>query len=150
MTTQQAAEARARQRAPAFQESNVESAFVFAPPHRMEGRLRNAGEADATVWHARLHREAPGAAPAGMRAIYPSGSSEPSAPVLVPHGIDLGLVFDSGVLRGVAAERLTIVLEYEDDAGFAWMADIVLRRKNTDAHGRQRWTVRKTSSRMTG
>jgi hypothetical protein len=141
-------EARARQRAPTFVKSKSQPAFVFIEPNRMEGRLRNMGESDATVTLARLHRDGPGAAPGSMRAIYPSRQSEPTVPVLIPHGIDLGLVFDNAVLRGVASESLTLVLQYDDDGGFTWSAEISLRRKGKDAQDRQVWVLSEVSSRM--
>lgn len=144
----QASEARARQRAPRFEQSTVDRFFSFAAPHRMEGRLRNVGESAALVGHARLHRDRLGAAPGGVKAIYPSGSSSSELPVEVPTGIDVGLVFDNAVLTGVESERLVVTLEYEDDSGFQWKAEVSLHRRGSDHLDRQLWRVGDVTSRM--
>jgi hypothetical protein len=83
----------------------------------VDAETHRDGESTATVIFARLHRDGPGAANGGIRAIYPSRESEATIPVDIPHGIDLGLVFDHAVMRSVTAEPLTVVLEYRDDRG---------------------------------
>ncbi|HMJ34341.1 MAG TPA: hypothetical protein VK501_10510 [Baekduia sp.] len=144
----QSAEVRARQRAPRLEQSTAAPFFSFAEPHRMEGRLKNTGESAASVSHVRLHREGGGAVPGGIRSIYPSGSSSPELPADVPPGIDLGLVFDHAVLTGVANEQLIVVLEYEDDSGFHWKAEVPLHRHGKDHLDHQRWRVGDATARM--
>jgi hypothetical protein len=142
------AELRARQRAPAFTASRADALFVFLEPHRMEGRLRNDGESEASVTLARLHRDPPGAVNGGTRAIYSSRETEPSIPVAIAHGVELGLVFDNAALSGLRDEPLTLDVHYIDDSQFEWISEIALHRDGTDVHGRHTWRVREITSRM--
>jgi hypothetical protein len=68
--------------------------------------------------------------------------------VEVPAGIDIGLVFDNAVLTGVENERLVVTLEYEDDSGFQWKAEVSLHRRGSDQLDRQLWRVGDVTSRM--
>jgi hypothetical protein len=52
-------------------------------------------------------------------------------------------------MQGVAAEPLTLVLEYRDDSDFQWISELILRRDGTDVQGRQVWRVTEQSARMT-
>jgi hypothetical protein len=142
------AELRARTRAPAFAASRAHPRFAFIEPHRMEGRLRNDGESEANVTLARLHRDRTGAVNGGARAIYPSRETQPSIPVTIPHGIDLGLVFDNPALGGLRGEPLTLVVHYADDSQFEWISEIELHRDGTDVLGRHTWRVGGITSRM--